>query len=146
MPTHFNGERIAEGRTRITLTLPERLIGELDVEVAKQKIVGNWLRRNDAIDRALSEFLHDGGLAGVDRAAQHAALAGRRRHMTTHLDVELMATVKQQILEQRATGSRWSTWEVVALAVQQFLDAGAFDQPSEDPASRAALSQGVPPV
>lgn len=135
MPTHFNGERSAEGRTRSTLTLPERIIGELDVEVAKQKIVGNWLRRNDAIDRALREFLHDGGLAGVDRTADHRDLAGGRRHLTTHLDLELIAAVKQQILQQRATGSWWSTWEVVALAVRQFLDAGAFDQPSEDPAS-----------
>lgn len=51
--------------------------------------------------------------------------------MTTHLDLEIMAIVKHQILEQRATGSWWSTWEAVAQSVQQFLDTGAFDRPEE---------------
>lgn len=125
-------ERIAHGKVRIAFTMPERLIGELDVEVAKQKMAGNWIRRNAGLEIALRRFFDDGGLVGLGLVKSSSAFAGRRRHMTTHLDRDVVVEMKRQIVEQDAGRTFWSPWEVLAIAVQHFLKTGAFgpeDQP-----------------
>ncbi len=129
-------ERIADGKVRIAFTLPERLIGELDIEVARQKIAGNWIRRNVGFEAALRRFFDDGRLAVAARAHTRPCLVGKRRHMTTHLDYDLVGEMKRQIIEQDAVGVFWQPWQVVALAVDHFLRTGGFEAADQSDADQ----------
>ena len=122
----YRRPEVAAGRVRLATRLPERVIGELDMEIGRQRMDGNWLTRSDAVNQALSAFFAETTLGTVGTDVVEAALAGPRRSLSTHLDYELAVQINVEKDSELAVGVAWGVWEVVAVAVRYFLDNGGF--------------------
>lgn len=122
---------IAEGKARISLSLPRQLVAELDVEVGRRRMKGEWLSRSEAIDLALASFFESGGLASLDPDAPVPVPPEDRRSTTCHLRHELVAELRRQIIETQVTGWYWAQWEVTSAAIRRFIDAADISPPPE---------------
>ena len=120
----FYSPLTSSGLIRSTTRLPERLVGELDVAVAHQRMEGNWLSRSEAINQIVGRFLGQQTLSTVGESTIDAAISGRRRSVSMHLDYDQLVQMRIEISDTRATGLHWAEWEVLAVAIRWFLDSG----------------------
>lgn len=114
------------GRTRLATRYPERVIGELDMEIGRQRMNGAWWVRSDAVCLAMERFFTAHSLLTVDPSVVEAATSGPRRSMSIHIDDELGVRMRTEIVAAGEAGSMWVQWEVVAVSVRYFLDSGGF--------------------
>lgn len=126
MDRPFYSPLTPSGLIRSTTRLPERLVGELDIAVAHERMEGNWLSRSEAINQVLRRFLSQQTLSTLSDSTIDAAISGRRRSVSMHLDYDLLVQMRIAISDTRATGLHWAEWEVLAVAIRWFLDSGGF--------------------
>ena len=124
MDRPFYSPMTPSGLIRSPTRLPERLVGELDVAVAHQRMEGNWLSRSDAINQVVGRFLDQQTLSTVAESTVDAAISGRRRSVSMHLDYDQLIQLRIAIADTRATGLHWAEWEFLAVAIRWFLDSG----------------------
>lgn len=107
--------------------MPARLLGELDLAIAAERVHDRWFNRSQATAVALRRFLDHGGIASLgdnDPLIEHRG--ERRRSTQFHLPVGLIIEYMSERNVHLSRNEYWHPWEVVATAIRLFLDQGAM--------------------
>jgi hypothetical protein len=65
MDSYADSRRVAPGSRIVHHTIPTRLIGELDLAIASERLRDRWFNRSEVTARAIRRFLDQGGAAYV---------------------------------------------------------------------------------
>lgn len=127
MDSYANSRRVARGCRIVHHTIPARLIGELDLVIAAERLRDRWFNRSEVTAQAIRRFLDQGGISTVGGSDPLEGLRrDRRRETQFHLPVELVVDYNAETARARAQGENWESWELVAIAIRRFLDQGGM--------------------
>lgn len=127
MDSYEHSRRVAPGSRIVHHTIPARLIGELDVAIAAERVRDRWFNRSEVTATAIRRFVDQGGLSAMRGSDPLVSLRGdRRRETQFHLPAALVVEYNAEIVRARAQREYWESWEVVAIAIRLFLDQGGM--------------------
>ena len=124
MDSYANSRRVAPGSRIVHHTIPARLIAELDLAIASERVRDRWFNRSEVIARALRRFLDQGGISTLAGDPLEDLRADRRRQTQFHLPAALV--VEYNAAAAGRAHGHWEAWEVVAIAIRRFLDQGGM--------------------
>lgn len=127
MDSYAHSRRVAPGSRIVHHTIPVRLIGELDLAIAGERLRDRWFNRSEVTATAIRRFLDQGGLSAIRGSDPLMSLrSDRRRETQFHLPAALVVEYNAETIPGRARGEYWESWEVVAIAIRRFLDQGGM--------------------
>lgn len=126
MGIYDDSRRVATGHRIVHHTMPARLIAELDLAIAAERLHDRWFNRSAVTAMAIRRFLDQGGPESVRGDPLSSYRRDRRRHTQFHLPAPLVVEYNATLDPKRNQADRYEPWELVALAIRCFLDQGAM--------------------
>lgn len=126
MGIYADSRRVAAGHRIVHHTMPARLIAELDLVIAAERLHDRWFNRSTVTAKAIRRFLNQGGLRSVQGDPLSSYRNDRRRHTQFHVPAALVVEYNTTPNPVLTDADRYQSWEVVALAIRRFLDQGAM--------------------
>jgi len=127
MDSYAVSRRVAPGSRIVHHSMPARLIGELDLAIAAERVHDRWFNRSEVTATAIRGFLDQGGLSALRGQDPLEGLRSvRRRETQFHLPATLVVEYSTHAVHGQAGERSWEPWEVVAIAILRFLDQGGM--------------------